>query len=79
MNLTWNFYIISLVGILTGLNHFKKTRLYFTIIQFYFKNPKLRNTIREIVFLSLGFFFCLPISILLHYGQTNPLLPISTQ
>ena len=43
MNLPWHLYLMAVLYILAGLNHFRKPGMYIKIIPPYFKNPKLLN------------------------------------
>jgi uncharacterized membrane protein len=44
MNLPWHLYLMALIYVVAGLNHFRSPKLYERIIIFYF-NPTLLNLI----------------------------------
>jgi len=54
MDLPWHQYVMGLLYILAGLNHFRQPRLYIKIIPPYFKNPKLLNQLSGLVEITLG-------------------------
>ncbi|WP_343697382.1 DoxX family protein [Flavobacterium sp.] len=54
MNLPWHLYLMAILYILAGLNHFRKPGMYIKIIPPFFKNPKLINTISGAVEIILG-------------------------
>ena len=60
MDLPWHLYLMALVYILAGINHFRSPRLYIKIIPPYFPNPKLLNTISGFAEIFLAITLCIP-------------------
>jgi uncharacterized membrane protein len=54
MNLPWHLYLMALIYIVAGLNHFRTPKLYERIIPPYFSNPKLLNLISGFAEITLG-------------------------
>lgn len=54
MNLPWHLYLMAILYILAGLNHFRKPGMYIKIIPPFFKNPKLINIISGAAEIILG-------------------------
>lgn len=59
-NLPWHLYVMGIIYILAGMNHFRNPRLYLKIIPPYFSNPKLLNKLAGIAELILGILLCIP-------------------
>lgn len=60
MSLPWHLYVMALLYILAGLNHFRKPHIYRRIIPPYFPNPKLLNVISGGAEVLLGIGLCIP-------------------
>jgi uncharacterized membrane protein len=60
MNLPWHLYVMALLYILAGINHFRKPRLYLKIIPPYFSNPKMLNSLSGSAEIILGACLCIP-------------------
>ncbi|MEO8235158.1 MAG: DoxX family protein [Flavobacterium sp.] len=60
MSLPWHLYLMALLYILAGFNHFRNPRLYIKIIPSYFSNPKLLNSLSGLAEIFLGICLCLP-------------------
>lgn len=60
MTLPWHLYLMASLYILTGINHFRKPRLYIKIIPPFFSNPKRINAIAGAVEILLGILLCIP-------------------
>jgi len=60
MALPWHLYVMALLYVLAGINHFRKPRLYLKMIPPFFPNPKLLNIISGIAEISLGILLCIP-------------------
>lgn len=60
MNLPWHLYVMALLYIVAGINHFRKPRLYLKIIPPYFSNPKLLNYMSGLAEIGLGICLCIP-------------------
>ena len=60
MNLPWHQYLMGLLYVLAGLNHFRNPRLYLKIIPPYFSNPKLLNQLSGFAEIILGIGVCIP-------------------
>jgi uncharacterized membrane protein len=54
MILPWHLYLMAVIYIIAGLNHFRSPRLYIKIIPPYFPNPKALNIICGIAEIILG-------------------------
>lgn len=54
MNLPWHLYLMAILYILAGLNHFRNPGMYIRIIPPFFKNPKLLNTVSGLAEVILG-------------------------
>ena len=61
MDLPWHQYMMGLLYILAGLNHFRQPRLYVKIIPPYFKNPNLINKVSGILEIIFGIGICIPV------------------
>ncbi len=59
MTLPWHQYLMGLVYILAGINHFRKPKLYIKIIPPFFKDPKLINQISGWIEIILGILVCI--------------------
>lgn len=62
MNLPWHQYVMGLLYILAGLNHFRQPKLYIKIIPPFFKNPKLLNQLSGLAEIILGALLCFTIT-----------------
>lgn len=60
MPLLWHLYLMALLYILAGLNHFRKPRVYIKIIPPYFPNPKLLNLVSGALEILFGILLCIP-------------------
>lgn len=60
MEFPWHLYLMALLYILAGINHFRKPRLYIKIIPPFFSNPKLLNAIAGAAEIILGILLCIP-------------------
>ncbi|MWB94559.1 DoxX family membrane protein [Flavobacterium sp. GA093] len=54
MNLPWHLYLMALLYILAGFNHFRNPKMYIKIIPSYFSNPKLLNILSGAAEIILG-------------------------
>jgi uncharacterized membrane protein len=54
MILPWHLYLMAIIYIIAGLNHFRNPRLYLKIIPPYLPNPKAVNTISGVAEIVLG-------------------------
>lgn len=59
--LPWHLYLMALLYMLAGLNHFRKPRMYLKIIPPYFPRPVLLNKITGLAELLLGLLLCFPL------------------
>lgn len=59
MNLPWHQYVMGLLYVLAGINHFRNPRLYLKIIPPYFSNPKLLNKLSGLAEIILGIGVCI--------------------
>jgi len=60
MSLPWHLYLMALLYIIAGLNHFRTPRLYHKIIPPYFPNPKTLNILCGCAEVVLGIALCIP-------------------
>ena len=60
MNLPWHLYLMALLYILAGINHFRNPKMYIKIIPTYFSNPKLLNILSGAAEIILGILLTLP-------------------
>ncbi len=60
MSLSWHLYIMALLYLSAGLNHFINPRIYLKIIPPYLPNPKLLNQLTGAAEVLLGFFLIFP-------------------
>ncbi|WP_432673134.1 DoxX family protein [Flavobacterium sp. SM2513] len=58
--LPWHLYLMAILYIVAGLNHFRNPRLYLKIIPPYFPNPKLLNYLSGTAEVILGIGLCIP-------------------
>ncbi|MGN7809412.1 DoxX family protein [Flavobacterium sp. 22076] len=54
MNLPWHLYLMAILYILAGFNHFRNPGMYIKIIPPFFKSPKLINVVSGIAEIVLG-------------------------
>ena len=59
--LPWHLYLMALLYIMAGLNHFRKPRMYLKIIPPYFPKPELLNKITGFAEILLGILLCFPL------------------
>ncbi len=62
MILPWHLYLMALLYILAGINHFRKPGMYVKIIPPLFKNPELINILSGAAEIILGVLLILPFS-----------------
>ncbi|MEO8516794.1 MAG: MauE/DoxX family redox-associated membrane protein [Flavobacterium sp.] len=60
MSLPWHLYLMALLYIVAGINHFRKPRLYLKTIPPYFSNPKMLNFLSGLAEIILGITLCIP-------------------
>jgi len=60
MHLPWHLYVMALLYILAGLNHFRVPQLYLKIIPSYFPNPGFLNAVSGFLEVLLGILLCIP-------------------
>ena len=58
MTVPWHQYVMGIIYVLTGLNHFRQPRLYLKIIPHYLPNPNLLNKLSGIAEILLGILVC---------------------
>lgn len=56
--LPWHLYLMALIYILAGLNHFRKPKMYIKIIPPYLPKPKLLNITAGLAEIILGILLC---------------------
>lgn len=72
MDLPWHLCLMASLYILAGLNHFKRPKMYISIIPPYFPNPKLLNILSGLAEISFGILLCVPAYS--HYGAYGIIL-----
>jgi uncharacterized membrane protein len=60
-DLPWHLYLMGIIYISAGLNHFRNPRLYLKIIPSYLPNPKLLNYLSGIAESIFGIGLCIPV------------------
>lgn len=58
--LPWHLYLMGMLYLVAGINHFRNPRMYLKIIPPYFPNPKLLNYLSGIAEIILGIGVCIP-------------------
>lgn len=58
----WHLYVMAIIYIAAGINHFRNPRLYIKIIPPFFSNPKLLNALSGIAEIVLGILLCFKIT-----------------
>jgi len=61
MDKPWHLYVMALLYVLAGINHFRKPELYFKIIPPFFTNKKFINEMTGLLEIMLGVYLCIPI------------------
>ena len=61
MHFPWHLYLMALLYILAGINHFRNPRMYVKIIPDYLPKPKLLNIFSGLAEIILGIFLCIPL------------------
>ncbi|MES2240108.1 MAG: DoxX family protein [Bacteroidota bacterium] len=62
MNLPWHLYLMALLYLLAGLNHFRIPKIYLKIIPPYLPNPKLINRLSGAAEIILGILLIFPMT-----------------
>lgn len=65
MTLPWHLYLMALLYIGAGINHFRKPGMYLKIIPPAFKNPRLLNILSGAAEIILGILLILPFTSLM--------------
>jgi len=60
MILPWHLYLMAVLYILAGINHFRMPRMYLKIIPPYFPSPKILNAISGTAEILFGIVLCIP-------------------
>jgi uncharacterized membrane protein len=58
--LPWHLYLMGMIYMVAGMNHFRNPGLYLKIIPPYFSIPKLLNNLAGIAEVTLGIGLCIP-------------------
>lgn len=61
MDLPWHQYLMGLLYVFAGINHFRNPKLYLKIIPPYFSNPKLLNQLSGLAEIILGIGICISV------------------
>ncbi|RXR22538.1 DoxX family protein [Flavobacterium stagni] len=59
MEQPWHLYVMSLVYIVAGINHFRNPKLYYKIIPPFFSNKKFINEMTGFLEILLGICLCI--------------------
>ena len=62
MNLPWHLYLMAVLYIAAGINHFKNPGMYIKIIPPYLPNPKLLNILSGAAEIILGILLMIPLT-----------------
>ena len=60
MNQPWHLYLMGVLYIVAGLNHFRNPKMYIRIIPPFFKNPSLLNKLSGFAEVLLGILLLIP-------------------
>lgn len=60
MSQPWHLYVMALLYILAGFNHFRNPKMYIRIIPSYFSNPTLINKLSGLAEIVLGIGLFIP-------------------
>ncbi|MFY8111833.1 MAG: MauE/DoxX family redox-associated membrane protein [Flavobacterium sp.] len=60
MNSLWHLYVMAILYIIAGINHFRVPRLYQKIIPSYLPNPSLLNILTGVIEIALGISLLIP-------------------
>ena len=61
MDKPWHLYVMAMLYILAGINHFRKPELYLKIIPSFFSFKKLVNEFSGLIEIVLGIYLCIPV------------------
>ena len=61
MEKPWHLYVMAVLYILAGINHFRKPELYLKIIPPFIINKKFISEFSGVVEILLGIYLCIPI------------------
>jgi uncharacterized membrane protein len=61
MDKPWHLYVMAVLYILAGINHFRKPELYFKIIPPFLTNKKFINEFSGLIEIMLGIYLCVPV------------------
>lgn len=61
LTLPWHLYLMALLYVLAGMNHFVRPAMYVRIIPPYFSKPGLLNKIAGFAEILLGILLCFPL------------------
>lgn len=59
MSLPWHLYLMALLYIAAGINHFRNPKIYLKIVPPYLPNPKLLNLLSGFAEIILGIGLCI--------------------
>ncbi len=61
MDKPWHLYVMALLYVLAGINHFRKPELYYKIIPPFLTNKKFINELTGSLEIMLGIYLCIPV------------------
>lgn len=61
MDKPWHLYVMALLYIIAGINHFRKPELYLKIIPPFITNKKFVSEFSGVIEILLGIYLCIPI------------------
>ena len=61
MNLPWHQYLMAVIYIIAGINHFRNPKMYIKIIQSYISNASLVNKVSGLLEIVFGIMVAIPL------------------
>jgi len=61
MDKPWHLYLMALIYIVAGINHFRKPEIYYKIIPPFITNKKFINEISGMLEIMFGIYLCIPV------------------
>lgn len=61
MDKPWHLYVMAVLYILAGINHFRKPQLYYKVIPSFFTDKKFINEFSGSLEVMFGIYLCIPV------------------
>ena len=61
MEKPWHLYVMALIYLFAGINHFRKPQIYYKIIPPFITNKKFINELSGLLEIMLAIYLCVPI------------------